>query len=85
LEAHHAPQAHPAEQVIPGYNHRTAPAILIEAEVHRKGINPYNIRGSYRGSAVDLINYGIEVLRRNEVPEEVLTTIRDLIKQMYGI
>jgi hypothetical protein len=26
-----------------------------------------------------------EVLRRNEVPEEVLTTIRDLIKQMYGI
>ena len=85
LEAHHVPQAHPAEQVIPGYNHRTAPAILIEAEVHRKGINPYNIRGSYRGSAVDLINYGIEVLRRNEVPEEVLTTIRDLIKQMYGI
>jgi hypothetical protein len=26
-----------------------------------------------------------EVLRRNGVPEEVLTKLRDLIKQMYGI
>jgi hypothetical protein len=51
-----------------------------------KELTPTISEGSYRGSAVDLINYyGIEVLRRNEVPEEVLTTIRDLIKQMYGI
>ena len=52
LHAHHVPRAHPAEQVIPGYNRDTAPAILLKAKPHlqiprRKGI--------YQGTSVDLI------------------------------
>jgi hypothetical protein len=34
LHAHHVPRAHPAEQVIPGCNRNTAPAILLPAEPH---------------------------------------------------
>jgi|FaiFalDrversion2_1042247.scaffolds.fasta_scaffold05388_3 hypothetical protein len=50
--------------------------------LHRKAINPHNIRGSFGGSAIDLINSGIELLRQNGVPEEVLAKLRDLIKRI---
>jgi hypothetical protein len=44
------PQAHPAEQVIPGYNRDTAPAILLPAEPY---LQIPRQKGIYQGTSVD--------------------------------
>jgi hypothetical protein len=34
LDIHHVPQAHPAEQTIPGYDRKTGPAIALPEDEH---------------------------------------------------
>ena len=84
LHAHHVPQAHPAEQVIPGYNRDTAPAILLPAEPHlqiprRKGI--------YQGTSVDLILEDLGQLRQRfpDIPQSVLDELSELIRRSLGV
>jgi hypothetical protein len=78
------PQAHPAEQVIPGYNRDTAPAILLPAEPHlqiprRKGI--------YQGTSVDLILGDLGQLRQRfpDIPQSVLDELSELIRRSLGV
>jgi len=84
LHAHHVPQAHPAEQVIPGYNRDTAPAILLKAKPHlqiprRKGI--------YQGTPVDLILEDLGQLRQRfpDIPQSVLDELSELIRRSLGV
>ncbi len=84
LHAHRVPQAHPAKQVIPGYNRDTAPAILLPAEPHlqiprRKGI--------YQGTSVDLILEDLGQLRQRlpDIPQSVLDELSELIRRSLGV
>jgi hypothetical protein len=60
LAIHHVPQGTPAGQVIPGYSYPNAPAIALPAEEHN--LIP-NLKGSYSGSAQDLLARDIGNLR----------------------
>jgi hypothetical protein len=61
LDLHHAVQAHPAEQIIPGYDRRTAPAIALPNAEH--AAIP-NLRGPYTGDARSLLARDIRNLRQ---------------------
>jgi hypothetical protein len=60
LEIHHAPQKHPAIQVIPGYNLELAPSIALRPKEHRR---IPTIKGSYDGTARDLLAKSVRDLR----------------------
>ncbi|MCX7572398.1 polymorphic toxin-type HINT domain-containing protein, partial [Tumebacillus sp. DT12] len=62
IEIHHAAQKHPANQVIPGYDGRTAPSIALPRSEHRaipaqKGIYTGNPRDLLAKDIWDLRNY----------------------------
>jgi hypothetical protein len=84
LEAHHVPQAHPASQVIPGYNRQTAPAILLPAHPHRR--IPTR-KGIYQGTIADLIREGLEQLQQNfpDIPQSILDELSELIRRSLGV
>ncbi|HPH98642.1 MAG TPA: polymorphic toxin-type HINT domain-containing protein [Anaerolineaceae bacterium] len=46
VDAHHAPQFHPAKQVFPNYQYKDGPAIILPVREHRL-VNAANIRGQY--------------------------------------
>jgi hypothetical protein len=84
LEAHHVPQAHPASQVIPGYNRQTAPAILLPAHPHRR--IPTR-KGIYQGTIADLIREGLEQLQQNfpDILQSILDELSELIRRSLGV
>ena len=62
MEVHHVPQQHPAQQVIPGYNPKTASSIVLKVSEHR--LIP-NSRGVYSGTARDLLAQDLRKLRKH--------------------
>ena len=81
LDIHHLPQANPAEQVIEGYSAADGPAIALPAAEH--GTIP-TIRGTYSGSAQDLLDLGIEDLRAfTNAPEGSIQQIQALNAESF--
>lgn len=81
LEIHHVPQAHPAEQVIPGYERRTGTAIAIPEDIHR--VIP-RIRGPYAGTPQELIALGLRQLEAS-VPAEDIAILAARIHDTYDL
>lgn len=61
LDIHHAPQKHPAEQVIPGYNEKKAPSIALPREEH---LDIPTKKGDYNSNPRDLLAETARDLRR---------------------
>jgi hypothetical protein len=81
LDIHHAPQKHPAEQVVTGYKRETAPAIALPKDEHASILNR---RGDYNGSPRDLLAQDIRNLRDNTgAPNSALQELIELNKIMY--
>src|SRR5690606_26853141 len=60
LQIHHAVQKHPAGQVIKGYDPNTGPSIALPNAEHAR---IKNLRGTYSGSARDLMAPDLRNLR----------------------
>ena len=81
LDIHHVGQAHPLEQIIPGYNRATAPAIAVPQNPHR---TIPTVRGPYTGTARDQLAKDIRDLRNyTDAPNSSLRELIDLNKQTY--
>jgi hypothetical protein len=81
IEIHHVPQAHPAGQVVPGYDYVDAPSIALPTEEH--GTIP-TFKGSYDGSPQDLLDHDIENLRNlTNAPDESIDQLTSLIGRTY--
>ena len=81
LDVHHAGQAHPFEQIIPGYNRNTGPAIAVPRAQHG---NIPTVRGSVTGNARDQLAKDIRDLRNyTDAPNSSLRELIDLNNQMY--
>jgi len=81
LEVHHAAQAHPASQVIPGYDRATAPSIALPYKEHRRIPTQ---KGPYEGTPRDLLAKDINDLRRHtNAPNKALRELIDLNKKCY--
>ncbi|NPE50584.1 hypothetical protein E0I03_05230 [Dickeya dadantii] len=75
LDIHHAMQKHPAGQVVPGYDPKTAPSIAIPKVEHQE---IPTMKGPYTGSARDLLAKDIKDLR--EYTNAPASSIKELIK-----
>jgi hypothetical protein len=76
------PQDGPAGQVIPGYNYNTAPAIALPEAEH---VAIPTIRGTYGGTAEDLIQKGLEDLKiYTRAPQSAIDELSDLITDTLG-
>lgn len=74
-------QSNPASQVVPGYDHQTAPAIAIPRAEH---LRIPTIKGAYTGTARDLLAKDIRDLRnRTGAPNECLRRLIALNKKMF--
>jgi len=81
LDIHHAGQAHPFEQIIPGYDRATGPAIAIPQAPHR---TISTVRGPYTGTARDQLAKDIRDLRNfTDAPNRSLRELIGLNRQMY--
>jgi RHS repeat-associated protein len=81
LAIHHAVQQHPAGQIISGYSSNTGPAIAVPHGEH--GAIP-NIRGTYSGTARDLLARDTKNLRKyTNAPNSSLKELIKLNKQKY--
>jgi len=81
LDIHHVAQAHPLEQVIPGYNRATGPAITVPRAQH--SAIP-TVRGPFTGTARDQLAKDIWDLRNyTDAPNSSLQDLINLNKQMY--
>lgn len=81
LEIHHAPQKHPAQQVIPSYNEKTAPSIALPREEHR--LIP-NVKGPYEGTPRQLLAQDTQNLRKyTTTPNKNILELVDKTKQQY--
>ena len=81
LALHHAGQKHAMQQIVPGYNPQTAPAIAVPTIQHRA---IPNLTGSYTGTARDLLARDIRNLRNfTEAPDSSLRELIQLNKEMY--
>lgn len=81
LDIHHVGQAHPLEQVVPGYSRATGPAIALPEAEH--ALLP-TVRGPYAGTARDQLAKDILDLRNNTNASR--SSLQDLIrlnKEMY--
>jgi RHS repeat-associated protein len=75
LDVHHAGQARPLEQIVPGYKRATAPAIAVPRQQH--ALVP-TVRGSYSGSARSQLAKDIRDLRNfTEAPNQSLQELID--------
>ena len=82
LQVHHVPQAHPAGQVIPGYDPSTAPGIVLPDYEHQA---IPNLTGTYSGTAHDSVARDLWNLRMHTgAPNSALQQLLNLIHQMYG-
>ncbi len=75
LDIHHAMQKHPAGQVVPGYDPKTAPSIAIPKVEHQE---IPTMKGPYTGSARDLLAKDVKDLR--EYTNAPASSIKELIK-----
>ncbi|WP_425549822.1 RHS repeat domain-containing protein, partial [Chitinophaga oryziterrae] len=80
LDLHHVPQAHAANQIIPGYTRATGTAVALNEKVHR--LIP-RLKGSYLGSARELLARDAQNMRQVAVPREVIQWIVDLAKKQH--
>lgn len=81
LDLHHAVQWHPAAQIIPGYNPKTAPAIALP-DVEHQAIK--NLRGDYSGTARDLLARDAWNLRGStNAPNSAIQELIELNKRTY--
>lgn len=81
MDVHHVPQKHPAQQVIKGYNERTAPSIVIKEKVHRQLPKK---KGIYDGSPRKLLADDVRDLRnRTSTPNSEIQKLIDYNKTMY--
>ena len=81
LQVHHVPQAHPAGQVIPGYDPSKAPGIALPDYEHQA---LPNLRGLYTGRTRDLVARDLWNLRKHTgAPNSTLLNLLTLIRQMY--
>ena len=81
LDIHHAMQSNPAGQVVPGYDHQTAPAIAVPRAEH---LRIPTIKGTYTGAARDLLAKDIQDLRsRTGASNKCLRRLIALNKEMY--
>jgi len=82
LQVHHVPQAHPAGQVIAGYDPSTAPGIVLPDYEHQA---IPNLTGTYSGTARDLVARDLWNLRMHTgAPNSALQQLLNLIHQIYG-
>jgi hypothetical protein len=76
LDIHHAPQKHPAKQVIEGYDPKNAPSISLSVKEHKK---IPNLKGEYSGKPRDLLAKTVKDLRNyTKTPN---SNILELIKE----
>lgn len=80
LDLHHVPQKHPAGQVIPGYDHRRAPAMAVPRPDHK---DIPTQRGTYTGTPRDLLAKDAKDLRNAGVPTDKVQEIIDFNKRRY--
>ncbi|MEK7674620.1 MAG: polymorphic toxin-type HINT domain-containing protein [Verrucomicrobiota bacterium] len=81
IHIHHAGQAHALEQIIPGYNRQTGPAIAVPDTLHRK--IPTR-KGTCLGSARDQLAKDLRDLRRLGAPNKSLRELSSLNKSMFN-
>ncbi len=79
-DVHHCPQAHPAEQVVPGYDAILGPGIIVPENVHRRLSRR---KGDYKGSARSLMAEDIAELRRSGAPSSSLRDLLNLARHLY--
>ena len=81
LDIHHAPQAHPAKQVIDGYTRANAPSIALPREEHRQ---IPNLKGEYHGTSRDLLARDLSNLRDyTNAPNSQIMKLSELAKNKY--
>ncbi|WP_370459367.1 RHS repeat domain-containing protein [Cupriavidus sp. SW-Y-13] len=81
LDIHHAMQKQPAAQVVVGYDQQTAPSIAVPADEHAQ---IPTLKGSYAGTARNLLAKDITDLRRNtNASNECLQKLIVLNKTTY--
>ena len=81
LDIHHAGQANPMEQIIPGYNRSNAPSISLPANEHQ--MIPTQ-KGLYEGAARDQLAKDIRDLRNyTNAPNSSLQELIQLNKDTY--
>ena len=85
LEMHHAPQQHPAKQVIPGYDPKTAPAIALSKEEHAQLPNIKGTYGKKSGeNARSLLAKDVRNLRnRTDAPNKQILQLVEQAKAKY--
>ena len=80
LDLHHAPQGNPAKQVINGYDYKTGPVIALPSDVHEK---LPTIKGSYNGTAKELLQFTKNQLIDAVVPSDIVNNYIDYVKIKY--
>jgi RHS repeat-associated protein len=81
LDIHHVGQKHVMSQLVDGYDPKTAPSIAIPASQHQ--LIP-TVKGSYSGSARDLLANDIQNLRNyTDAPNSSLQELIQMNKQQY--
>ncbi|ALM52427.1 RHS repeat-associated core domain-containing protein [Halomonas huangheensis] len=81
LDIHHVAQKHPAGQVIPGYDLKTAPSMAVPSAEHRA---IPTLRGEYSGSPRELLAKDVRDLRNyTNAPNSAIQDLISLNKEMY--
>jgi hypothetical protein len=87
LDAHHVGQAAPLEKMIPGYDRRTGPAILVPSKGHtsRDGGNIVSKNQSGLNTPRDVVARDIRELRRvyPDIPNSRLVELISINKKLY--
>jgi RHS repeat-associated protein len=82
LDVHHAGQAHPMEQLVPGYSRETGPAITVPRDEH---VRIPTVRGPVTGTPRGQLAKDIRDLRNNtNAPNTKLQELIDLNKSTYS-
>jgi hypothetical protein len=83
IQIHHAPQNHPASQVIGDYDYQNAPAIALPNSEHF-AVNNANIRGSYSDTARNLLAKTVQDLRNyTNTPNSSLWGLIELFNSSF--
>ncbi|MEN3308588.1 MAG: hypothetical protein V7603_4790 [Micromonosporaceae bacterium] len=81
LDIHHLPQKHPAGQVIPGYDPKTAPAIAAPQAEHRQ--IPTR-RGPYTGTGRDLVQGDLaDLAQHTNAPPSAVDAMKKQINSQF--
>jgi hypothetical protein len=81
LDIHHLPQKHPAGQVIPGYDPKTAPAMAVPQGEHRQ--IPTR-RGPYTGTGPDLVQGDLgDLAAHTNAPPSAVEAMKKQIESQF--